>query len=499
MEDEGMSKSQCPADELEPSLPLSVPWPLRRNMSRKRDIDEFVADSSDPPIFSSDDSPATVENYTQPNSNFKRQRSGPWYNHNGKGVSLELHHRPERYRRGSFRRDLDSGVWMRSDETEEIDEKLCEEKGLSNQEYSAAFGCLSSMSTPPKEGQEHGGTSLFKMAAQYFEDPGLRHGPIFPYWQEQPQDLEAFHRAQSRALAITETYADSTQRICDLSGLNIRHLLPSTLQPLRFLTRTIPASQDEDYDEIYRPIELYLAGNELTVLPGELYELDQLTILSARANDIVEVSPALSRLRRLEELNLSNNNLRWLPFEILDLLGYRVDKFSAAMNPYIQPQNLNGVEDSFENNLTDGCYALCRTPVAYLSIDGSSVLGWTPAPSSTLDFQPQKSKMPEPLLTERTNVPSLLELALRSAYASMNLSQLPYFLPTSCPSNIDKMLKRAWYTKSYGGQKCTVCNKEYLIPRTEWVEWWRCTLLTLNHRPPKQPACHISARPYFHF
>ncbi|KAL8829773.1 MAG: hypothetical protein Q9191_001821 [Dirinaria sp. TL-2023a] len=490
MEDEGMSRSQCPTDEFEPSLPLSVPWPLRRNTSRKRDIDEFVADSSDPPIFSSDDSPATVENYIQPNSNLKRQRRGPWYNHSGKGVSLEQHYRPERRRRGPFRRDLDSGVWMGSDETEEMDEEPRQEKGLSNGEYNAASGCLSPMSIPPREGKEHGETSLLKRAAQYFEDPGLQHGPIFPYWQQQPQDLEAFHRAQKRALILTETYADSSQRVLDLSGLSMRHLLPSTLQALRFLARTTPASQDEDYGEIYRPIELYLAGNELTVLPGELYELDHLTILSARANDIVEISPALSRLRRLEELNLSNNNLRWLPFEILDLFAHRLGWISAALNPFIQPQNLNSAGTIFENSPQSGLHALCRTSVAYLSTDGSSVQGWTPAPSSTLNFQPQKAKMLEPPLSERTKVPSLLELALRSAYASMNLSQLPFFLPTSRPSNIDELLKRAWYIKSYRGQKCTVCNKEYLIPRTEWVEWWRCQ---------KRPVCHVSARPYFRF
>ena len=474
MEGESMSRSQCPVEELEPSLPLSVPCPLRRNTSRKRDVDEFIADSSDPPIFSSDDSPATVENYAQPNSNFKRQRSGPWYDHSGKGNPLEQPHSPERSRRRPFRRDLDSGVWMGSDETEEIDEQPRQEKERLNDEVNVAIDCLSSTPVLPQEEKESGESFLFKMAAQYFEDPGLQRGPIFPYWQEQPHNLEVFHRTQRAALALAERYADSSQSILDLSGLNLRHLLPSTLQPLRFLTRPMPASQDEDYDDIYRPIELYLAHNKLTVLPGELFELDQLTALSARANDLTEISPALSRLRRLKELNLSNNNLRWLPFEILELLAYRVESFSAALNPFIQPHDLNSDEDMLGNAPdSDAPYALCQTPVAYLSVRGSSVQGWTPAPSSNLKFQAQQTKMPEPPSNERTSVPSLIELALRSAYASTNLSQLPFILPTSCPPAIIQLLKRTWHTKSYGGQKCTMCNQNYLIPRTEWVEWWR--------------------------
>ena len=31
-----------------------------------------------------------------------------------------------------------------------------------------------------------------------------------------------------------------------------------------------------------------------------------------------------------------------------------------------------------------------------------------------------------------------------------------------------------WRLKQAGGKSCSVCGNEYIIPRTEWVEWWYC-------------------------
>ena len=79
--------------------------------SKKRDLDDFLATSSDPPLFSSDDVPSAAENYTQPRS--KRQRKGPWWS--GSQENQPSHRR----KRGGYTRNIDSAVWMGSDATEE--------------------------------------------------------------------------------------------------------------------------------------------------------------------------------------------------------------------------------------------------------------------------------------------------------------------------------------------------------------------------------------------
>ena len=79
--------------------------------SKKRDLDDFLATSSDPPLFSSDDVPSAAENYTQPRS--KRQRKGPWWS------GPQAIQSSRRRKRGGFTRNIDSAVWMGSDATEE--------------------------------------------------------------------------------------------------------------------------------------------------------------------------------------------------------------------------------------------------------------------------------------------------------------------------------------------------------------------------------------------
>ena len=52
---------------------------------------------------------------------------------------------------------------------------------------------------------------------EYFEDPGLRNGPIFPYWKDQPEDLEAFHEIQERACQKVKQVVDEEGDSVDLS------------------------------------------------------------------------------------------------------------------------------------------------------------------------------------------------------------------------------------------------------------------------------------------
>jgi len=83
-------------------------------LSRKRTREDDYSTSSDPPIFSSDDLPPGLENYSA--HRIKRLHQGPWWTTpSDRGLRPSNGRvRPKR----EFKRNIDSGVWMNSDDTE---------------------------------------------------------------------------------------------------------------------------------------------------------------------------------------------------------------------------------------------------------------------------------------------------------------------------------------------------------------------------------------------
>ncbi|GAB1518127.1 hypothetical protein RhiTH_001186 [Rhizoctonia solani] len=63
-------------------------------------------------------------------------------------------------------------------------------------------------------------------------------------------------------------------------------------------------------------IQLYLANNNITILPSELFQLNNLTLLSLRGNKLRNLPPAIGHLKSLRSLNIANNELATLPSEL---------------------------------------------------------------------------------------------------------------------------------------------------------------------------------------
>ena len=201
-------------------------------------------------------------------------------------------------------------------------------------------------------------------------------------------------------------------------------------------------------------------------------------------NSLTEILPSIKNIRELQILYVHTNKFNWLPFELLQLLGRNLVRSCFFPNPFVIPL---GVTSPSEHELVsrwnnsihwNGPYKpflISRTRTAYLSISGSSITGWLPAPSHHIQRNTsyrQSASMLAPTTLQKLPFPSLFELALRACYRATNLAQLPFILPSASPPSISRALKLAWRVKAAGGQECSVCGRFYIVPRTEWLEWW---------------------------
>ncbi|CAE6464183.1 unnamed protein product [Rhizoctonia solani] len=65
-----------------------------------------------------------------------------------------------------------------------------------------------------------------------------------------------------------------------------------------------------------REIQSYLANNGISILPSELFQLSNLTLLSLRGNKLRSLPPAIGNLKSLRSLNIASNELTTLPSEL---------------------------------------------------------------------------------------------------------------------------------------------------------------------------------------
>ncbi len=487
----------CNEDERSkhPTLPR---FPIRAtSSSRKRDRDESNASSSDAPLFSSDDLPSSsADNYFEKRR--KRQHQRSWFededSSNIARPSLSTIAQqssklgpcsPEPRIRGPFTRAFDSGVWMGSDETtEDVDcdpmDLNCEEMEeieITEDEESDTIsdGITFLARIPGKQRREE----LFIKAMQTVEDPGDFEGPVFPYWQKQPDDLEAFHNLQKAAQLKISECVDQGKEELDLSAMYLQQVRTPTLKPLRYYTKQVP-QQGDNFHSLTPELGLYLSNNSLDSVPSEVYHLVNLKVLSLRSNNLTEILPAMSGLANLKELNIGCNQLRWLPWENLGLVDpsspLHVEKCTVHPNPFFKPvPSIWNIKDWKETLRKEHKGHLASTRIAFLDTTGSSIREYAQAPSSASEHWEKSLNANDsiyPPQRQRTKTPSLMELAIRACYKTAQLSQLPFLLPPDCPTYLKQLLESTWELKESGGKRCSVCGSEYIIPRTEWLEWW---------------------------
>ncbi|CZR58639.1 uncharacterized protein PAC_08531 [Phialocephala subalpina] len=421
--------------------------------------------SSDPALFSSDDDPS-ADNYTQERR--KKKFRGPWYHQrpaSEESSQESQEHAPEKKSRRTFERQFDSGVFMGSDGTD-VDEVLEE------------LESRNAMALPVRHSR------------------GTQSARRLPT----PEEL-----VQGQIQRCLEEGNESI----DLSSRGLTTLSNATIRQLATLT-PIPPVIEGVFTRLEPKIKVFLASNDLTSLPGELFNLDRLTVLSLRGNQFEELPPGIGKLSNLKELNISQNSLRSLPFEILDLFSdtSRLNSLNLHPNPFYQPQfppdhEADKQEEELQYKIGLGNRgrarhrrgAVCsvsleqrrrswhsqwnvtyqaRTEVRYLDINGTLSKGpnfcndSSPIPVADANDTPQ----PPTSRGDLSRAPSLFEVALNACSRHKDLPHLTSWLPDDSPEFFFDLLRDVMVKKDSGGSKCTICQRNFIQPRTEWIEWW---------------------------
>ncbi|OBT51141.1 hypothetical protein VE04_08621 [Pseudogymnoascus sp. 24MN13] len=404
--------------------------------------------SSDPPLFSSDDDPS-AENYSDPKRRQKMRYKGPWYKQEPDNSGST--NPGERKGKRTLERQFDSGVWLGSDSTDDDDGADYDFlKGARVPEFLARGVPVATRASP------------------------LRSRVIIPS-AEYPSQEE-----QARQL-IQQCLEEGNEDV-DLSGKGLTSLSNGAIRPLASFS-SIPVLTQGSYQTLLPKLRIFLARNELKRLPGEIFNLENLSVLSVRSNELTELPTSINRLRRLTELNASNNALRTLPFEMLELLSCpsRIKILHLHPNPFYEPPAADDFPetglpvDEDSDQRTWGSKTCdnpehdharhsewrrrfkCRSQVKFFDLHGSPV------------------KAPEvPTARPASNTPSLLELCVKTWADAPNMPNLDEYLSGDYPEKLQHVLDDARRLREteVPGRKCTICERRFVVPRTEWIEWW---------------------------
>jgi len=470
---------------------------------RKRQLSDYESMSSDP-IFSDATSDSDANHYEADQPRRKKLVRGPWWNLR-RDSSQDLR-RSMAKRENS--RNVDSGVWLGSDSSDGGEEFMLLQR-----------------------------RAVRELTLEEFQAPD--------HCESIQEDREAL------AARYIHYCVDNGKESVDLTNYKLGSISDVTLASLHQLIRqtfadhTHPPSEDE-FSPLTPSIQLFLAGNHLTSLPAELFNLTNISVLSLRNNELASLPPAISRLKNLEELNIAGNRILHLPWEMLDQLDCQGDsrRITLRPNPLVEPCDLSGpsplprarvqqmlksgdlslwgdtgdaidqlrekykreegsvsMRAELELRLKLGrmlriqymqessragkelkvsreeLIYLASSAVRYFDADGTPVrrLGALQAETDDAYEAVLDPTANAPSSPSSASAPSLFELALRSTQANYNLHDF-----ITQPNNdlnlsstlISALRRAATNTATHGNETCSTCDKQFIIPRAEWMEYW---------------------------
>lgn len=453
----------------EPTLPplQAVSWDEQRQSisnPRKRVRPSRLpapTTSSDPAVFSSDDDP-DVTNYVE--GRHKKRYVGSWFQHNpassDSAFSEDRPAMPAMKSKRTFERNFDSGVYLASDGVE----------------------------------------------SDTFESIEIPTRDIIPRISEKERALRA----------NIDACLESGDETIDFWGMDLDELSEHTMVPLAQFTRIPQITKDVEFVQEDPKLKLYLSQNQLSRLPGSLFNITHLTILSLRGNQLTEIPQAIYKLKNLQEVNLSQNRLQHLPVELLDLLNGDSNLRTLVIwpNPCFLPANdFPSLEAPNEENHQDfldtrglpqmsrlhevgGSTAphlisrrLGRSPVQVYGGTGNIISEFifpTLDPESLRKERLEVDRQFKPIRVSRqgepseldnsepsrlgNRAPSLVEAVMRQIQDSKYLPNLAGYIPDELP-HLRSLLERCVRQKDAGGIACSQCRKAIVVPVAEWIEW----------------------------
>ncbi len=511
MQSDAILPSSPPRMDVDP-LPSSP-------LSNQQENEFSLKSSSPPPLFSSDDSRDSVDvtNYESPRI-FKNKRKGTWWDNH------DLAHGAPESKKSKMSRNFDSGVYMMSDATDSSEDILPQHKSP------FAF----------EEDIDENEVSLNGLETEfnYLLRTGLE------------RNLEIY---EFRALDLRD---DDISQIGNLTS--IIKILPDPGHVL---------PEEGQYRSMVPELYVNLSQNSLCQLTPSIFNIQTLTTLILRNNQIRELPQQIGQLRNLTTLDVSLNQLTVLPFEIVQLFQPQgsLFRFNTMGNPLLEPMSadrlhggipsrpaipsilrLDPPRDDLEKQLpymydslatssdpeevvwrihlfeswtksekkTAGeeieessiyehhpapapaswsFHALryiARSLVCYFDQAGRTVRGSPTIPKSdeeeySVIVETSRGTYGTPSLlgfvpTSSSRVASLLTTSLHNAFQKRKFGEYTIedvrdMLPTPIPCYADAIIERA-IENDRGGygefRQCHICQKKYVVPRAEWVEWW---------------------------
>ncbi|KAJ5103769.1 hypothetical protein N7532_004298 [Penicillium argentinense] len=449
----------------------SVASSFRKARRLSRFDDRSSQPSSDQPLFSSDDIPASgLENYNAPvsSSGRKRRYRGTWW-----GEQVQD---PKR-KRADFKekRNVDSGVWMGSDESG-ADSNLASED-------SPAWGedLLKAVLDPRAPGKSSGESSN-------------ERGPVPVHTQSRSIAVNGQEESKEHHFArkVVNDCLEKGEESIDLGNMNMRIVPRDILQSLQHLTKLPsvlePPISENAYFSLRPFLRIYLPNNSLTTLPRELFELSDLRVLSLRNNKLTSIPPTIRDLTGLQVLNLSVNRLNYLPWELLGLLQKdELKHFTPRPNPFPSIEEASIAEwhrqpnedekekekekEQDEEDYDDTCeLEVHELPILFTEYEGAppedawGVIHVATGPTTfyNMDGKPIDDASSSSGSTTATQKLPGLDLITDEEKREF-------------PSLLIPLLDLAQGVRADGGWYCSVCQREFVSRRTEWVEWWDCT------------------------
>ncbi|POS76736.1 hypothetical protein DHEL01_v204870 [Diaporthe helianthi] len=489
----------------EPSLPPqpAVSWDAQTQSFAKRKrstASQVLSDSSDPAIFSSDDDPA-LDNYVQ-GRHKKKRYVGSWFQQRPASSDSGLSVGPGPTQRHGSRSKrpfvpVDSGVFMGSDSSmDDILDNLPPARP-----NNVVFPPATTTKRPP--------------ASQLTQVPRL-------------SQKGRLSEAEAKAQEIIRQCIDRGIEAVDLSAQGLRHVSNPTISLISQIARIPTVERGVPFEHLDPELHLFLWGNQLTRVPGAVFDLEHLTTLSLRGNSLTELPPAIFKLKKLQTLNVSLNSLRFLPVELLELIYDPESSLETLMlhpNPWYQPEGGQELGAPWSSENADrtspgpgpkgrGCRWLSREPHASSNLDAKL---WARSPVEFKDTRGSaysafrvrsgdKMLATEDLSTEpslpaqntaqqrillstevkTTKVPTLMELALQASARSPYLSELPKMLAeTTQNTRMCDLLADTQVYSYTGGLGCTVCKRPVIRPTAQWFEWWE---IFVNRLVPGESA-----------